>query len=303
MQALERVVRLARRQHGLVTHQQCLDLGMAPSTIAERLRSGAWRQERRGVYVVGGVPPSWEQTLFAVTLPFDDCWISHGTAARLWALPHAPEIDGIEALRPYGRSLRLDGVVLRRSRIITPADVTKHQRIPITSIGRTIVECSGRLGLRETGRLVDEAVRRRRRALEETRAAFARVASGGHRRLRTIREALALRLPGYDPGESDLEIRALREIVAAGLPVPVQQHRVTLSGRRYRVDLAYPACKLAIELVGWFPHSGREPFDDDRARTGDLVADGWRVLEITARHAPADYLRRIAGALAHATAA
>lgn len=302
MEAIERVVRLARRQYGLVTHQQCLDLGMAASTIAERLASGAWRLERYGVYVVGGVPPSWEQTLCAVTLPFSDCWITHGTAAKHLGLRHTPQVGGIEALRPYGKSRRLDGVILRRTRLLVPADVTRHKRIPVTSVGRTIVECSGRLDVKQTGQLIDDAKRKDPLALEQVRACFARLAGGGHRRLRSVKEALSFRLPGYDPGESDPELLTLRAIIRAGLPIPVQQHRLTLGGKRYRIDLAYPELKVAIELQSWSWHGGREAFDDDKARTADLVADGWRVLEVTTRHSEADIARWVSGVLLHAAA-
>jgi hypothetical protein len=298
-----RVARLARRQYGLITHAQALSSGMSASTIRRRLATGAWRLERRDVYVVGGVPPSWEQTLCAVTLPFDDCWITHGTAARAWSLPHAPEVGGIEALRPYGRHRRVQGVIERRSRIIVAADVSRHRGIPITSRARTIVECSGRLDVKQTGKMIDEAQRRDRLAVEHVRACFARLAGGGRRRLQSVKAALGARLPGYDPGESDLELVSLRAIVRAGLPLPVQQHRVTLAGKRYRIDLAYPELKIAIELVGWDPHQGRESFDDDKARSGELIADGWVVIEITSRHHSADYTRWIAGALAHRPAA
>jgi hypothetical protein len=295
MSPIEQINRIARRQYGLVTHQQCLDLGMSSSTIREQVASGRWRVERPGVYVVGGVPPSWEQTVAAVTLGFDDCWLSHATAAKLLAVRFRPPTSRIEVLRPYGRFRRLDGVVAHRSRIITPADVTRHKRIPATSIGRTIVDTSGSLTLEQVGKNIDDAVRRNKGNLEATRAAFARVASGGRRRLRFMRVVLAKRLPGYDPGESDLEIVALRSIVAAGLPMPVQQHRVVLNGQRRRIDLAYPELRIAIELASWEWHGQgqREVFDEDRARKNELVADGWRVLEFTSAHSVADLVRLI----------
>ena len=261
-----RAARVSRRQYGLLSRTQALDIGYSSKQIRTRVRTGAWAAIRRGVYVIGGVPPSWEQTLCAVTLAIEECWISHGTGARLWRLRHAPELGGIEVLRPYGKHRGGEGVIEHRSRIISPADVSRHLRIPVMSIGRTIVECSGRLTPVQTGEMIDDAARRHRRTLEETRAAFARVASGGHRRLVSIRTALALRLPGYDPGESDLELRALRVLVAAGLPMPVQQQRVTLNGERRRIDLAYPELKIAIELLGWEWHGGRAAFDADHAR-------------------------------------
>lgn len=288
-----RAARVAHRQYGLLTYTQALDLGYSRSQIRTNILTGAWVEIRKGVYIVGGVPPSWEQTLLAVTLGFDDCWISHGTAGRLLTLKHAPQIDGIEILRPYGKHRRVDGVVEHRSRIITPADVSRMSRIPVTSIGRTIVECSGRLTPRQTGEMIDDAKRRHPQALEETRAAFARLASGGRRRLRGIRSALALRLPGYDPGESDLELRAIRVLVAAGLPTPVQQLRITLNGQRRRIDLAYPTEKVAIELKGWEWHGGRAAFDADHARGNELVAIGYRLLQFTSETSDGDLVRLV----------
>lgn len=293
MKLHEKAVRVARRQYGLLAHGQAIAIGYSPRQIRTLLHDGMWVEIRRGIYVVGGVPPSWEQTLCAVTLGFDDCWISHGTAGRLLTLKHAPQIDGIEILRPYGKHRRVDGVVEHRSRIIAPADLTRSSRIPVTSIGRTIVECSGRLTPRQTGEMIDDAKRRHPQALEETRAAFARLASGGRRRLRSIRTALALRLPGYDPGESDLELRALRVLVAAGLPMPVQQLRVVLNGQRRRIDLAYPKEKVAIELKGWEWHGGRAAFDADHARGNELVAIGFRLLQFTSETDDADMVRLV----------
>lgn len=293
MKLHEQAARIARRQHGLLSHGQAIAIGYTARQIRTLLHDGAWVEIRRGIYIVGGVPPSWEQALLAVTLGFDDCWLSHGTAARLLTLKHAPQIDGIEILRPYGKHRRVDGVVEHRSRIITPADVTSAARIPVTSIGRTIVECSGRLTPRQTGEMIDDAKRRRPQTLEETRAAFARLASGGRRRLRSIRSALALRLPGYDPGESDLELRALRTLVAAGLPMPVQQLRVVLNGQRRRIDLAYPKEKVAIELKGWEWHGGRAAFDADHARGNELVAIGFRLLQFTSETSDDDMVRLV----------
>ncbi|HEX4904651.1 MAG TPA: type IV toxin-antitoxin system AbiEi family antitoxin domain-containing protein [Acidimicrobiales bacterium] len=288
-----KAARVAHRQYGMLTYAQALELGYSRSQIRTHVSTGAWVEIRKGVYIVGAVPPSWEQTLCAVTLGFDDCWISHGTAGRLQKLKHAPLVDGIEILRPYGKHRRVDGVIEHRSRIITPADVTRVQRLPVTSIGRTIVECSGRLTPKQTGEMIDDAKRRHPQALEETRAAFARVASGGRRRLRGIRAALGLRIPGYDPGESDLELRALRVLVAAGLPMPVQQLRVTLNGQRRRIDLAYPDLKIAIELLGWEWHGGRAAFDADHARSNELVAIGFRLLQFTSETSDADMVRLV----------
>lgn len=94
---------------------------------------------------------------------------------------------------------------------------------------------------------------------------------------------LAQRLPGYDPGDSELEARALRALHEAGLPAPVQQHQVRRpNGRLARIDLAYPAQMVAIELDGWDHHGRRSAFEPDRIRRNELTLLGWDVYQFTA---------------------
>jgi hypothetical protein len=118
------------------------------------------------------------------------------------------------------------------------------------------------------------------------RASVARLAGSGRRRLRVARAALEHRLPGYDPGDSNLEVRALRTLAAAGLPAPVQQHEILVDGRTRRIDLAYPHVLLAIELDGWTWHGNIDAFHADRATRNELTSLGWAVLQITADASP-----------------
>jgi hypothetical protein len=112
-----------------------------------------------------------------------------------------------------------------------------------------------------------------------------------------VREAAVARLP-IEPGESDGELWVLRTLLDAGLPMPVQQHRVVLEGRRRRIDLAYPDLGIAIEFDGRAFHDETlTSFDDGRARAGALGAAGWIVLPFTSTTAEADIVRRTRGAL------
>lgn len=56
---------------------------------------------------------------------------------------------------------------------------------------------------------------------------------------------------------------------------------VTINGANFRIDLAFPALKLAIEVDGFAYHSSRDSFERDRQRQNLLVADGWTVLRFT----------------------
>jgi very-short-patch-repair endonuclease len=102
---------------------------------------------------------------------------------------------------------------------------------------------------------------------------------------------------GYEPGDSDLEMRFVRAIVAGGLPEPVQQHRVTVGRRRYRIDLAYPELMIAVEIDGWEHHRTRTAFDHDRARANDLVVAGWQVLRFTSSMTDAQAVATVRTAL------
>jgi very-short-patch-repair endonuclease len=104
-------------------------------------------------------------------------------------------------------------------------------------------------------------------------------------------------LAGYEPGDSDLEMRFVRAIVAAGLPEPELQHRVVVGSRRCRIDIAYPDLRIAMEIDGWEHHRSRTAFDEDRARANDLVVAGWQVLRFTSTMSNAQAVASVAGAL------
>ena len=70
----------------------------------------------------------------------------------------------------------------------------------------------------------------------------------------------------------------------AGLPEPVRQHEVIVASRRFRIDLAYPELKIAIELDGDEPHFGASKTDADDTRDGLLQLGGWLTQHFTKRH-------------------
>src|SRR5438128_5019621 len=140
----------------------------------------------------------------------------------------------------------MEGVVGHRSGALFSADLTTRLGIPITTPERTIVDQSARLSSAQLGRMVDDAMRRGILDLERLRRCAGRLQKGPGRRLSVVREVLATRIAGYDPGDSDFETDVLREIVAAGLPPPAQQYRVRVKGRTLKLDLALPEPKAGF---------------------------------------------------------
>lgn len=298
----QRVNRVARQQHGLISRQQAVDAGVTSRMIDVRVRNGMWLVVRPGVYAMAGAPATWEQAVLAACLAGGPVtFASHGTALRLWGLSDRIDREAIHVVSPPGRRIRLEGVVAHRSALLSPADLGVRSSLPCTTAARAIVEVSGSLGSSATGKLLDLSIRQRRGELEATRACVARLAGPGRRRLEVIRHVLAERLPGYDPGDSDLEVRALRAIQRAGLEPPVQQHPVRIKGRRCRIDLAYPHLMIAIELEGWEFHGIRSAFTWDRARRNELTIAGWQVLQLTAEMSDdemVDHVRRLLASVA-----
>jgi very-short-patch-repair endonuclease/predicted transcriptional regulator of viral defense system len=274
---------IARRQHALVTHDQALAAGLSPSQIRRRNRSGEWRVARPGVYAVDGAPPTWLQSVAAVALSSQPgAWVSHQTAATMWAMPGVSD-GAIHVVTGLERRVRLEGVCGHRSGALYTADLAVLHRVPVTAPARTLVDIAATLSYRQLGVAVDDAVRRRIVTLAALRRCVARLREAPGRRLTVLQQLLAERLPGYDPGDSDLETRVLRLLIRNGFQPPAQQHRVRFRGRTFRIDLAYPAQRLAIELDGWEFHRTRSAFDDDRARANLLVAHGWTIVRFTSR--------------------
>lgn len=275
---------LAQRQYGLVSHKQARAAGLSPDAIRNLHEHGAWQSIRRGVSVMRGAPRSWEQSVLAAILAAgDNAWASHGAVLRLNDFDGARQWD-IEITTLRERRLRVEGVTAHRSQTLEERDLAIVKRIPTLTVARTFADLSGRLDVEALGQLVDEGLRRRLtslRAIDRVVRRLHHVAPG--RSPAKLERVLAARVPGYEPGDSNLETRVYEAIVAAGLPTPVRQHAVVVGTRRYYIDLAYPHLLIAIEVDGFDYHRGRSSFDDDRRRQNDLVRAGWIVLRFTSR--------------------
>jgi len=298
---------IQRRQHGLITVAQSMAVGLTEDQVRDLYRRGVWAMEREGVYAPAGAPPTAERAILAAVLAADGpAWGSHETSGWLWWPARIQQPDMIELLRPLGRHVRMEGVRGHRSGALFSADLTKTRRIPVTTPERTAVELSGRLSAPQLGRLVDDGLRRRILTLPRLRSCAARLDTAPGRRLSVVHAVLGERLPGYDPGDSDLETRVLRMIVGAGLPPPVQQHRVRIRGKTFKLDLAYPDLLSGFEIDSWKYHGQRSPFTDDRTRRNLLELAGWSVYQFTDSHSDAhilDVVRSVLGVFARSPAA
>jgi very-short-patch-repair endonuclease len=168
-----------------------------------------------------------------------------------------------------------------------------------TTVAKTLVDCAPWLRGRRFEQAVDDARRRGLVTMEEVERSLAEVDHGrrtGRHLVVPVRPIAASR---HHPGGSDRELDVLRFLRSAGLPVPVQQHRITVAGRVRYLDYAYPASRLYLEWDGFEDHGLRRAvFDDDRERDAELALAGWLGLHFTSRTRPRDIVRRVERALA-----
>lgn len=69
-------------------------------------------------------------------------------------------------------------------------------------------------------------------------------------------------------------------------PHAVEEYPAGVPGRRFRIDIAFPEARLAIEVDG-YQHHGRflEAHRSDRQRQNAMTLVGWRILRFTAGEA------------------
>lgn len=83
------------------------------------------------------------------------------------------------------------------------------------------------------------------------------------------------------PGELLFNMQAL------GWPIPVREHKFH-NIRNWRLDLAWPDIKLAVECHGGVYSNGRhvrgKGFTNDREKMNAAMLQGWTVLEVACPH-------------------
>lgn len=267
-----RLAALARRQHGVVSRTQLVELGLNPGAIDSRLRSGRLHVVHRGVYAVGHASLNRRGIWFAAVLAHGEgAVLSHLSAAALWGLldPQPP----VDVTSKHGRTGRR-GIRLHRATVYPEERVTRH-RIPVTSVARTLLDIAEVPSERRLRRAYEEADRLgllRRGALE--RACNRGV---GRRGLAAIGHLLAEERSGNT--RSSLEDSFVALCRAHGLAIPV----VNASLLGFEVDALWPEQRLVAELDGFAFHRHRAAFERDRARDAALQATGYRVIRFTHR--------------------
>lgn len=207
--------------------------------------------------------------------------ISGLTAARLHGLTAAPN-GPVHVLIPYNRWVRPhDGLKVHHGRFGVD-DVVELDGLRVLALDLVISQLLCSADRRVAVACADQAVGRQP---AEDRDEFVeaiehRLSSRTDRRGTRQAEALLAIVDGGAESPSESMLRLL--VVDHGFALPNVQHQVCdLDGTvRYRLDLAWPQLRIALEYDGYEAHLDRELAD--AARDEDLSRRGWLVLRVKA---------------------
>jgi hypothetical protein len=292
---LEGVAAFADRQCGAVS------LGQLGTASLSQRHVRAWiRGERilptaaRRVFRMPGTEANWRQSLWIAILAGPPrTVVSHASAAALYGLVPPPAEPDVTV--PRGSSGRFAGAVVHHATVLA-SDRCRFDRLPVTGVARTVVDCAAVFDQSALNDLVDAALGRNLTSYRRIRAAWERA---GRVRGGRLLEAAISPFSGNVRLGSEKEAVALRRFKEWGVPPPVCQYVIRDTRGRFlaRVDFAWPEWRFGLEYLGDEPHAPRWWGRDER-RLRAVELDGWR-LELADRFDMRPSARRLRDLLLH----
>ena len=195
--------------------------------------------------------------------------MASGLAAAWWhgLTRFAPDV--IEVTVPRDSNGRCRAGSRLRRRDLAPADIVERTGLRVTALPLTVVEAAARRG--GGAKLMDSALQRH---VELPQLWSAHLRNGGRYGSPAARRLLQAASDGARSEAERLLIKLLRDNGITGW-------KANLPVGGYKVDVAFPKQKVAIETDGWAFHSSQEDFQNDRERQNKIALLGWQVLRFT----------------------
>lgn len=262
------------------TLEMATELGITRKQLSTAVANREVRRVLRGVYVIADCPDSIELRASAAALVLHPglvlcdrtaAWLHGVDVLEFRELDMLPPLDTF-ALRELPRTIRPE--CRRGQRDLLDEDICFVHGVAVTTPLRTCLDLGCRLSRRAALAAMDSFMRRH----GLTRGDMLRAAPRYFRRRGVVQ--LRQLIPLADPrAESQPESWMRIDIVDAGLPAPEPQYWVTIGGRPvFRLDLAYPHAKVAVEYDGREFHEGAEQQAADKKRREWLRERGWMVI-------------------------
>jgi very-short-patch-repair endonuclease len=195
--------------------------------------------------------------------------VASGLAAAWWheLTRFAPDV--IEVTVPRDSNGRGRAGSRLRRRDLALADVVERNGLQVTALSLTVVEAAVRRG--GGAKLMDSALQRH---VELSQLWRAHLRNKGRHGSPAARRLLQAASDGARSEAERLLVKLLRDNGITGWKA-----NYPVGG--YKVDVAFPKQRVAIETDGWAFHSSQEDFQNDRERQNKIALLGWQVLRFT----------------------
>jgi hypothetical protein len=258
------------------------DLGIARRRVVAAVRQRVLQRLFHGVYLRADIELTMEVKAAAAALVVSPhAVLCDRTAAWIWGVDcfRHRELDVVPELEVFtfhGHRAPHREEVRGGERDLSPQDWTIVEGVRVTTPLRTALDLGCRLNRRDALAAIDALMRAHGLVSADLTRCLPRFA--GRRGVVQLRELVGLADPR---AESSGESWTRLEILDHGLPRPEVQWWVLVAGKpRYRLDLAYPHAKIAIEYNGEEFHSSDEDVAADAERRDWLERHGWTVIVV-----------------------
>jgi very-short-patch-repair endonuclease len=258
-----------RENDGVITLAQAMRCGLSEHAVRRRQRCGAWRRCHPGVFFADDRPFTDSARIRAGVWSHGHRAAASGLAAAWWhdLTRFAPNV--VEVTMPRNSNGRRHTGTRVRRRDLAPRDIVERNGLRVTALPLTVAEAAARRG--GGAKLMDSALQRRVELPQLWRAHLRNKGRHGSPAARRLLQAAS------DGARSEAE-RLLATLL--------HDNRITgwktnypVGG--YKVDVAFPKQRVAIETDGWAFHSSQEDFQNDRERQNKIALLGWQVLRFT----------------------
>jgi len=264
------------------TWAQMKKLGMPRHRLDELVANGQVRRVLTGVYLRADIPDNPQNRVcsaalvvspFAVVCDRTAAWLLGVDTFEYRELEILPPLETV-VLRGHSPTNRSECV--GGSRDLRRWDICVMDGVAVTAPLRTALDLGCKLSRRGALAALDGFMRVHGITRQDMEGALPRYFR--RRGVVQLRRLIPLADPRAEsPGESWTRLA----IVDAGLPAPEPQVWVHERGVRvFRVDLAYPLSRVAVEYDGREFHDSEERREHDRKRRAWLERRGWTVIVV-----------------------
>jgi very-short-patch-repair endonuclease len=258
------------RQHdGVITLAHARAAGLSHDAVSRRVHSGRWLRCSPGVFFADDRPFTDASRVRTAVWSCGQKATASGLAAAWWhgVTRFAPET--VEVTVPRVSNHRRRPGVRTRRRDLAPADIVERKGLRVTALPLTVIEAAVRRG--GGPKLMDSALQRH---VELPQLWKAHLRNKGRHGSPAARRLLQAASDGARSEAERLLVKLLRDNNITGWKT-----NYPVGG--YKVDVAFPEQKVAIETDGWAYHSSQEDFQNDRERQNKITLLGWQVLRFT----------------------